>query len=537
MTAHGTGRSVLPFHAFMSACVAVALMPAPLIAMAQSAGPAVIAPAREGLAQVQLPRLDTLESTVADQFREAQEDLARAASGSNRKALADAYGSLAQTLHVYEFFDAAEASYRNASQLAPDDFRWLHLRGYMYQQTGRFEDAAGLYAATRRVQPDDHVVTIRLGDIYLALGRLGEARDEFEAALPRYPAAAESGLGEVALRQGRFREAITHFQTALARAPQADALHYSLAMAYRALGRMDEARAQLEKRGTGVVNAFDPVVEDLQTRLRGERPLVVRGRRAYEAGQFREAADLFRHAVGVAPESVAARTNLGLALAQLGHAAEATAQFQAVLAADATNVTAHSGLGLLLVRQGRDKEAVEHLRAAFSQTPADLTVSGALAGALARLGSPDEAIAVLTEARSLNPDDEAALIALALLLSDRERYREAVTALEDANRRFPDRLATATTLARLLASSPDRSLRDGQRALDLATAIYKREQAPVHAETIALALAELGQCAEAANWMKRAVAEAGRMRDAAESARLKGETPKYGVEPCRAPGR
>jgi tetratricopeptide (TPR) repeat protein len=144
---------------------------------------------------------------------------------------------------------------------------------------------------------------------------------------------------------------------------------------------------------------------------------------------------------------------------------------------------------------------------------------------------------VLTKARSLNPDDEASLIVLSLLLSDRERYREAVAALEDANRQFPDRLATATTLARLLASSPDRSLRDGQRALDLATAIYKKEPAPVHAETIALALAELGQCAEAANWIKRAVAEAERGRDAVESARLKGETPKYETASCRPPGR
>lgn len=506
-------------------------------AMAQDSSGGVVAPARDGLSEIRLPRLDTLESAVADQLREAQADLARAGAGSDRKALADAYGSLAQTLHVYEFLDAAEASYGNASRLAPSDFRWLHLRGYMFQQIGRFDDAAALYAAARRLEPDDHVLTIRLGDTYLALGRLGEARAEFEAALPRYPGAAESGLGEVALRQGRFQQAVTHFQAALARAPQADALHYSLAMAYRALGRMDEAKAHLEKRGTGVVTAFDPVIETLQTRLRGERPLVVRGRRAYEAGQFREAVDLFRQAVGVAPESIAARTNLGLALAQLGHVADATAQFQGVLAADAANVTAHSGLGLLLARQGRDKEAVEHLRAAFSQTPADLTVSGALAAALARLRQEDEAIAVLTKTRSLNPNEEAPLIALSLLLSDRERFGDALAALDEANRQFPDRLATATTLARLLASSPDRSQRDGRRALDLATAIYKTEPAPVYAETIALALAELGRCAEAAEWMRRAVAEADRVKDAAESARLKGETPKYVVETCRPPGR
>jgi tetratricopeptide (TPR) repeat protein len=521
---------------FAMASVATIMLARPAAAMSQDAGPGAIAPAREGLAEVPLPRLDALEPAVAEQLREEAE-LARAVTPSDRRALAEAYGSLAQTLHVYEFFDAAEASYRNASQLAPGEFRWLHLRAYMYQQTGRFQDAASLYTAARRVRPDDHVATVHLAETYLALGRLGEARDEFEAALPRYPAAAEAGLGEVALRQGRFTQAVTHFRAALARAPQADALHYSLAMAYRALGRTDEARAHLEKRGTGGVGAFDPVVEELETRSRGERAFVVRGRRAFDAGEFREAADLFRRALSVAPESLAARTNLGLALAQLGNAAEAAVQFEAVLAVDAANVTAHAGLGLLLARQGRDDDAVEHLQAAFRQTPSDAIVSGALAGALARLRRTDEAIAVLTEARSLNPSAEAPLIALSLLLADRERYREALSALEEANRLFPDRLPTATTLARLLASSPDRSLRDGQRALDLATAIYKTDPAPVYAETVALALAELGRCADALNWMKRAIAAAERANDAAETARLKGEMPKYSAAPCRPAGR
>jgi hypothetical protein len=125
------------------------------------------------------------------------------------------------------------------------------------------------------------------------------------------------------------------------------------------------------------------------------------------------------------------------------------------------------------------------------------------------------------------------LVSLAILLAQRERYGEAVILLDEANRRYPERVATATTLARLLASSPDRSLRDGMRALDLATRVYAAAPTPVHGETIALALAELGRCDEARTWMKRAVADAEQAKDPAEAVRLKSETAKYQGVSCR----
>ncbi len=105
--------------------------------------------------------------------------------------------------------------------------------------------------------------------------------------------------------------------------------------------------------------------------------------------------------------------------------------------------------------------------------------------------------------------------------------------LDEAYRRHPGRVTTTTTLARLLAAAPDQAVRDGGRAFLLATDAFNADAAPVHAETVALALAELGRCAEAAEWMRRAVASAERSADAAEAARLKGELPRYEAASCR----
>jgi hypothetical protein len=132
---------------------------------------------------------------------------------------------------------------------------------------------------------------------------------------------------------------------------------------------------------------------------------------------------------------------------------------------------------------------------------------------------------------------EGQVVELALVLSERERYAEAIGLLAGAERRSPGRLTIVTTLARLLASSPDLAARDGRRALELATTVHAMRSSPADAETMALALAELGRCAEALDWMRRAASAAETANDAGELARLRAETPKYQASSCRAPGR
>jgi tetratricopeptide (TPR) repeat protein len=403
---------------------------------------------------------------------DARAAFARVAAGASasRGDLGAAYGALARLFHAYELFPSAEPAYRNAARLQPSQPDWPHLLGYLYQQTGQFEPAAERLAAVLRLRPEQRAAALRLADVWLELNRLVDARDQYTALLPVFPAAARRGLGEVSLRERRYREAVEHFTVALERAPQATALRYSLGMAYRGLGRLDEARAQLDQRGSGAIVAADPVVDALASLVRGERLLVIQGSRAFAAGRFEDAAAAFERALAAAPESVPASVNLASALLQLGDVRRASALLQD----------------------------------AYARAPGDV---------------------------------EGALVTLALVLSERERYGDAIALLEGAERRSPGRPATATTLARLLASAPDVALRDGRRALELATVVQASRSAPADAETMALALAELGRCGEALDWMRRAVSAAETRKDVDEAARLRAETPRYQGTSCRAPGR
>jgi len=459
-----------------------------------------IAAAQQNVLPVPQPRLDDLEPAVAEQIRDAQARTAGiVAKGGLSRELADAYGSLGRVYHAYEFLDSAEPAYLNARRLASGNSEWPHLLGVLYQQTGRLEEAAEALSTARRLQPRDYAAAIALGDTYMSLNRLVDARDQFQSVIDVFPAVARRGLGDIAIRERKFAEAVEHYRAVLDRVPQATAIHYSLAMAYRGMGRMDEAREHLERRGLEGVHADDPIVTTMQSLVRGERAWVMQGRRAYDAGQFDAAVNAFTKALEAAPSSVVARINLGSALVQLH----------------------------------RDVEAIPYFRDALRLSPEEPGVAEVLIGALVRSGRDADAIETFSRAKSYRPDDEGSLVAVAILLAARDRFREAMAVLEDAHQRFPDRTATATTLARLLASSPDSSLRDGKRALEIATAVNDVEPTPAHAETIALALAELGRCGEAMDWMKRAVSSAEQTKNAAEARRLSGEMPKYQRAACR----
>src|SRR5918995_2665819 len=99
-------------------------------------------PVRPNLQAVPLPLSDTLESAVLAQLDAARTGVARAAAARTDRQLADAYGELAQILHVYEIFDGAEAAYRNAVRLSTREVRWPHLLGYLLAQIGRLDEAA-----------------------------------------------------------------------------------------------------------------------------------------------------------------------------------------------------------------------------------------------------------------------------------------------------------------------------------------------------------------------------------------------------------
>jgi len=492
---------VSPRRALRLLALAAALV-LPLSAAAPAAPPVEDPP-------VHHPDLAPLEAGVAEQLAAGRRRLSDLLAGGAAPpaALADAYGELGMLYHAYSLAEPAEACYANAARLAPADPRWEHYLGALLQEAGRLDEAAAAYQRALARAPGDVAALLHLGEIRRRQGRPDEAAAVLRQALAADPAspAAKALLGQTSLDRRDFRAAADLLEAALAQVPAADRLHYLLAQAYRGLGDGRRAAEHLARAGQVGVRPADPLLDALAALRTGERVPLARGKTAFQAGRFAEAAQQFRLALAARPASVEARIDLAACLVQLGDTAGAAAQLRAALALDPANATAHLDLGTLLAAAAPSDEARAHLAAAVEALPRDAAARRAYAHLLRESGRLEAALGEYARAVELDPADDVARLEEAETLVRLGRYRPAWERLEDGVRSLPASGLLAHGLARLLAACPDPALRDGARARDLAATVWAARPTPEHAETLALAEAELGHCAEAARWERAAI--------------------------------
>jgi tetratricopeptide (TPR) repeat protein len=456
-----------------------------------------------------LPDLSALEDVVSNQIRNnhtALVSLLQRADVSDQE-LAAGFGLLGQTLHAYELLASAETCYRNAMLLDPSKFDWVYLLADIARANGQLDEAIELYQRSLELKPKDPVALAQLGDIHLQLNQLELSKSKFSAALELDPslAGARAGLGKVALAQRDFESAVEHLEAALADVPDANRLHYSLAMAYRGLGDMERGREHLKQSGSVGLRISDPLVDGLRDQVQGEVAAILRGRLAFAAGRFNEAAAAFADAVKAAPESARALINLGSAIGMIGDRQGAIERFEQALEIEPDNVTAHYNLGELLALEWHNVEAIHHLSRVTDQEPEDVRAHLLLASVLRRVGRDNDAILHYTMAGKLDPSAEQAFIGQAAVLSDNRQYRKALQVLESAHERMPTQGQLARSLAHMLAACPDQELRDGKRALDLAQRVVRASATLGPVNTLILALAETGQCQEAVVWQVKLI--------------------------------
>ncbi|HEU4433114.1 MAG TPA: tetratricopeptide repeat protein [Pyrinomonadaceae bacterium] len=493
---------------------------------------------RTQLVDVHLPDLSTLEAGVREQLTAVQDSLAATLKNPaiSDAALSEAYGKLGQVYHAYSLTAPARECYFNATTLAPNDFRWIYLPAKLDQQTGHFDDAISRLSRARSLRPDYVAASINLGNIFLELNRLSDAQAAFVKALEveKNNAAALYGMGQVSASNRDYATAVRYFEETLAQVPGATRVHYSLAMAYRGLGNAEKAKAHLAQQGTVGVRVADPLFDGLQELITGERLYLSRGKIAFEARRYAEAANEFRKAVAAKPDSVTARVNLGAALSQTGDVAGAAEQFTEALRIDPANAIAHYNLGIILAVQNKRQEAIAHLRSALSAEPNDTNARFLLAQQLNKSGQTEEALGEYSRVVQANPANESALLEQVRLLYWKGEVKQALDGLEKSHAQYPQRGRTVVLLAYLLAASPQTDLRNGTRALDLAQRVFATSSTPQYGALVALALAELGRCSEAADWQRRMIAAAETEKSADLLVKLRAGLKQYeNAQSCR----
>lgn len=458
-----------------------------------------------------MPDLSGLPEPVRAQVRERRDALQRAGdTGASAAARANAYGELGLILMATRFYDAAETAFDHAQALAPRQMRWPYYLGQLYRTTGDQPRAVERFERAVELDPTYVAALVRLGELYLDEGQAEEAEPLFEQALAVEPASAPalSGIGRAALARGETARAIEHLERALAIGPPAWDIHYNLATAYREAGNPERADEHLSQRGGDPPQPPDPLMRAYESLLRSPRAYETRGVAAMQDGRTAEAVEIFREGLAQTPDDAALRQQLGSALFAGGDTDGAAEQLATALRLDPTLARAHAGLGTLASMGGRQAEAIEHFAAAVEHDPDYLEARLGLVDAYRAAGRPEDALSELDRAIELAPGYADVWLARGLQLVQLGRYREARDSLDEARTVHPRHSGLTDLLVRVLAASPDPAVRDGRRALALVEPLLGAAPNPTLDETVAMALAEAGRYAEAAERQRRAIAAA-----------------------------
>ncbi len=205
-------------------------------------------------------------------------------------------------------------------------------------------------------------------------------------------------------------------------------------------------------------------------------------------------------AASLAPESANVRLARAGLLRSQGKLAAALADVDAALETSGNMPEAIEIKGRIAADRGDYAEAIWAFRNLVAARPDDPELISELAGMFLAARKPREAARRFSRALAIDPDCRAALAGRGQALVAVGEHSAARSDLERASTLRADDPATLAALAWLLATSPDDAVRDGRRAVDLATrACDSTAAADVRCRrALAAAYAEAGEHARAA---------------------------------------
>ena len=324
-------------------------------------------------------------------------------------------------------------------------------------------------AAERRSHYDDAVeLSPRSVDVRRTRGLFLMTEGDVDGAIADIDVAIEEEPDDVRLREmrglallvgQRTDEAKATFDAALEMAPDSADVLFQRGRLLASLGQLDRALQDLDK-AIGLVPDAD-------------EPLVLRARLHQMAGDGDAARADVERVLGRQPEHPAALEMRGLLAAERGDYAAAIGDFRRLVRQQSDNAVLVSQLGLLYLADKQPREAIRRFSRALEIDPGLFSARRGRSDAEISVGDHTAAIVDLEKAVEAEPDDESVL----------------------------------NNLAWLLATSPDDSIRNGKRAVELATRACELSEwkKPHIVSTLAAAHAESGDFEQAKVFSRRAV--------------------------------
>jgi eukaryotic-like serine/threonine-protein kinase len=155
----------------------------------------------------------------------------------------EAWRQLARTYSQAGNVLAAQSTYEEGVKLNSSYWGLYNDFGWFYYLHGQHDHAETEFQAARELAPDQPKILANLGGVYLATGKLSEAKDALSQALALEPSADVAGnLGTVYFYLGQFGAATRAYREACTLRPKDSLLWGNLGDALQQDGKLSEAK-------------------------------------------------------------------------------------------------------------------------------------------------------------------------------------------------------------------------------------------------------------------------------------------------------
>ena len=362
------------------------------------------------------------------------------------------YAELGMIYEANLLWADARRAYAAAVELEPASTWWRFHLAVATRTAGDLEGALRLLQDLVSEHPELAPIQQRLGEALTKVGELAGAAAAYRRVIDLMPGSPVGyhGLGEVRLLERNYAAARKLLERAVALDPGYRAAHYSLGLAYRGLGLIEEAQREMA-RGLDALPRYlaDPLTPQIQgyavnlPAQRNRAAVVLRG------GRPDQAALILEQVLITQPGNTTDLNNLAIAYMRMGRFGEAQARLDEARHMAPEKFSTWLNLSSLATRTGDPEAAVAYAETAVERAPNMAQTHVALAMAEAELGHLERTAASLESALRLDARDPQIHGMLAEVSVELGRPEQAEEHFQSVLLILPDSLTAVLNLGRL----------------------------------------------------------------------------------------
>jgi tetratricopeptide (TPR) repeat protein len=309
-------------------------------------------------------------------------------------------------------------------QTYPPNLQAKLMRAVGLVNLGEGQKARDELLNTLSIYKDSNDARYQLAALDLREKHYGEAEAGFRALVKAGDGRGVTGLADCKVAQREPGAAAQVLEEELAKHPDRDVYRLALSDVRIRMGRLQEARAQLEQ-----VVQRNPGSAEALTRL---------GTVEGQLGDKQGALENYQKAHQVQPSNVTATLGYAMLLEEAGKPEQARGAYEELLKADPDNATALNNLAYLKAEQGVDlDQALGYAQHALQRSPQDPNISDTLGLIYIRKKLTSQAVQVLKDLVARVPDNPSFHLHLGMALYDAGEKQLAKKELEKALQHKP----------------------------------------------------------------------------------------------------